>query len=609
MIKRNLWATLLWLMGVALIASAVPAVTQAQAPAEDYNRIRQQGRIVFGTSGDYPPFESYNSNFQLDGFDIALAKELGKRLGVEVEFNDFAFNGLLDALQLGQFDAAISAMSVTADRQQRVDFTNLYYIDDDAVLTMASNPLRIRSATDFAGLRVGVETGTTYHHWAQENLVATGIIAQDALLNYPDTGFMLRALRTDEVDATIMGRLPAFVYNMSFDDIHLAGRGLNQQRLGIAVRKGSNLVDPLNQALLAIQADGTYAALVSQYLNLDKDEVIHDPGLAAVDNAPAEPEPVPACIYGMAYVADLNLDDRNMTAPPVMTPGQGFTKSWRVRNSGTCAWDADFMLLYVNGNRGEAGMGSQPQAVGRSVAPGETVDLSMPLTAPNAYGTFQAFFQMRDSTGKLFGEVIWAGIQVPDPNPPPTPTPVPAPPAANQMNPNLRADSTWVNPGQCTTLRWDIDGISAIYLVDGNNVQGVGGHDSRTVCLGQTWTYVLRVVRTDGVTVEFPITINVNGSSQPSQPSRPGPSISRLSVDHNEIRAGECVRLEWRTDNADGVNLYRGGNRIVSNGPREGSHSDCPPTGHNDYDLEAYGNGNTSQRITVNVDGGRHRDE
>lgn len=607
MSKSNRFVFLTMLVGLLAVLLAIPQASQAQAPTDDLARIRANGRIVFGTSGDYPPFEFYNSQFQLDGFDIALARELGKRLGVEVEFNDFAFNGLLDAMRLGQVDAAISAISVTADRQDYVDFTNLYYIDDDAVLTLTSNPVRIRSATDFAGLRVGVETGTTYHQWAQENLVNEGIITQEALVTYPDTGFLLRALRNDEVDATIMGRLPAFVYNMSFDDIYLAGRGLNQQRFAIAVPKGSNLVDPLNQALLAIQADGTYAELVSQYLNVDKDEVIHDPGLAEVENTPVEAAPAPACIYGMAYVADLNLDDRNMTAPPVMNPGQGFTKSWRVRNSGTCAWDADFVLLYVNGNRAESSMGAQPQAAGRSVAPGETVDLSMPLQAPNAYGTFQAFFQMRDNTGKLFGEVIWAGIQVPDPNPPPTPTPAPVPPAAN-LNPNLRADSTWVNPGQCTNIRWDVDGISAVYFVDGNNIQGVGGHDSRTVCPGQTWTYVLRVVRTDGVTLEYPITINVNGQS-PSQPSRPGPSISHFSVDRNEIRAGECIRLEWNTSNADGVNIYRGGNRILSGGPTSGSHDDCPPSGHNDYDLEAYGNGNTSYRVTVNVNGERHRDE
>ena len=605
--SRNLKYFVILVIVAITVGIATPYVVQAQTP-DDWSRVRAAGKIVFGTSADYAPFESYNSRFQIDGFDIALARELGKRLGVEVEFNDFAFSGLLDSLQLGQVDAAISAISVTSDRQQIVDFTNMYYVDDDAVLMLKDNPVVIRGATDFANLRVGVERGTTYDYWAQQNLVDAGIIPQSALIQYTDTGSLVRALRVREVDAVMMGRLPAFINNMSSTDLFPAGRGLNKQRLAIAVRKGSTLVDPLNQALIAIQADGTYAQLVSDYLNVDQDKVTNDTSAVEVVNPPAQPPAAaPACVPGMAFVADLNLDDLNMTAPPVMAPGQSFVKSWRIRNSGTCAWEPDHVLLYVNGNRAEASMGAQPLVIGRKVEPGETVDLSMSLQAPNVYGVFQAFYQMRDNTGKLFGEVIWAGIQVPDPNPPvapPTPTPVPSQPSG-QINPNFRADSDWVNAGQCTALRWDVDNITAVYFVDAGQVEGVGGHDARTICPGTTTTFILRVVRMDGVTVEFQHTINVNGQAT----QRPGPGISRFRADHNEISSGQCVRFEWSTDNADGVNLYRGGTRLVSSGPREGSASDCPPDGHSDYRLEAYGNGNTSQTISVSVDSGRHRDE
>jgi hypothetical protein len=392
-------------------------------------------------------------------------------------------------------------------------------------------------------------------------------------------------------------------------DLRVAGEGLSKQRYAIALRKGSTLTEPLNDALLELQADGTYARLASQYLNISEDVQSSNTGVAVVENVPAEDVAAArtqTCLYGMAYVADLNLDDQNMTAPPVMQPGQSFAKSWRVRNSGTCEWNANFALVYTNGNRPEAAMGAQPVLMGRTVAPGETIDLTASLTAPTTYGVFQAFWQMRDDTGKLFGEVVWVGIQVPNPNPPtPVPaTPTPAPPPG--LNPNLRADSTWISAGQCTTIRWDVDNVSAVYLVDGNNVQGVGGHDSRTVCPAQTTTYVLRVVQTNGSTVEFPITINVTGQAPP--PSRPSPTINRFTVDRNSVGSGQCVRFEWDTSDADGVNLYRSNNRIVAGGPFQGSQTDCPPDGHWDYRLEAYGNGNTSQTITVEVSG-RSRDE
>ena len=86
------------------IPSAVNATAPRQdtpAPAGDWDRIQQAGKLVIGTAADYPPFEFYNSDFELDGFDIALAKALGEELGVEVEFNDYAFDGLLDQCSWG----------------------------------------------------------------------------------------------------------------------------------------------------------------------------------------------------------------------------------------------------------------------------------------------------------------------------------------------------------------------------------------------------------------------------------------------------------------------------------------------------------------------------
>ncbi len=86
--------------------------------------------MVVGTAADYPPFEYYNNRYQLDGFDIGLIREIGKQLGVKVEIKDYAFDGLYNALQLGEIDVAIAAISDTPDRQQYVDFTSTYYAGD-----------------------------------------------------------------------------------------------------------------------------------------------------------------------------------------------------------------------------------------------------------------------------------------------------------------------------------------------------------------------------------------------------------------------------------------------------------------------------------------------
>jgi ABC-type amino acid transport substrate-binding protein len=77
----------------------------------------------------------FDSKFQLDGFDIALTHEIGQRLGVQVEYHDYAFDGLGNAPQLKEIDAAIAAISITPERQAVVDFSDVYLAGQDATLT------------------------------------------------------------------------------------------------------------------------------------------------------------------------------------------------------------------------------------------------------------------------------------------------------------------------------------------------------------------------------------------------------------------------------------------------------------------------------------------
>ena len=287
------WSSLLSLLCLlALLAVMAPAAVDAapgaaalpqplqQQPldnSQDWARVRDAGKIVVGTSADYEPFEFYNSNFALDGFDIALMQELGKRMGVEVEFKDFAFDGLLNALELGQVDAAISAISVTPERQQQVDFGNLYYVGDDVALVTQSFTGTvtgtITSAADLAGLRVGVERGTTYEAWVQQNVVDTGLSNQENLVAYGDTSQMIRDLRNGTVDVVLMGSLPARQFQRRFPELKIAGQSLSSQEFAVAARKGSSLIPQLNKALLAVQSDGTFAGLVEQYLQVEPKDV------------------------------------------------------------------------------------------------------------------------------------------------------------------------------------------------------------------------------------------------------------------------------------------------------------------------------------------------
>ena len=605
-------AAALSFMAAALILSATgtPAAAAPLAQTDDdWARVQAAGKIVVGVSADYPPFEFYDSNYQLDGFDIALFKAVAQQMGITVEFNDFAFDGLLTTVRLKQVDAAISAISVTANRRQLVDFSNLYYVGSDAALVKAANTGTILSATDLKGLKVGVEKGTTYQNWVQESAVDKGVIPQENLVAFDNVDSMIRSLRAaDGIDVAVLGSLPAQNYDARFSDIRTAGSNFNRQQFGIAARNGSTLIAQFNSALAKVQANGTYTKLAQQYLQAKAAAVSPSTAAGKVTNndaadaaAAAKTNPAaaansvtdnttaaPVCENGMAFVGDLNLDDKNMTAPPILQLNQSFSKGWRLRNTGTCAWQPNFTVSFVNGNRDGAQMQGKPIELFKTVQPGETIDVSASLIAPNAYGTFQGFWKMRDANGQYFGEVFWVGIQIPDPNPPPPP----APPTNTSIDPNLRADAAWIKAGQCNTIRWDVDNINAAFFIAGNSTTGVGGHDSRSVCPPATTAYVLRVIGRNNASTDFPIVINVDGGVS-------GAGV-QLSVDNTTINTGQCTNLRWNTQNATAAYLNQGaGEALVG----LSAVIQVCPTSNNIYTLRVIGNDGSTQtpQVTVNV--------
>ena len=146
--------------------TAVPEETETV-----WDRIQKSGTLVVGTSADYPPFAYYDRNQKLDGFDIALIQEIGRRLGLHVDIHDFAFDGLGGALQLGQVDTAIAAISYTPERDAVVDFSDVYFVSNDAVLAAEGGVQTVAEAKALGGYRVGVQSGTVHEQWLRSTLI------------------------------------------------------------------------------------------------------------------------------------------------------------------------------------------------------------------------------------------------------------------------------------------------------------------------------------------------------------------------------------------------------------------------------------------------------
>nr|MCU0510740.1 transporter substrate-binding domain-containing protein [Anaerolineae bacterium] len=491
-----------------------------------------------------------------------------------------AFEGLLSALKLGQVDAAIGAITMTAQRMNEVDFTNPYYAGEDGWLAAKTSKLAVKTARDLPKQRIGVQLGSVYETLLQEALVDTAQMPAQNLMSYLRPEEAVRDLSNGNLDLVVLDLEPAKAFT-SDGNVRLVGQGLFPQVYSVAVRKGSSLLPELNKALLQLQTSGGVADLALEYLDVDISggEVITTPTPAPT--AAVTPTP-PPCVDGMAYVADLNYDDKNMKAPPVMQPGQKFSKAWRIRNSGNCNWGADFALTYVRGNTAAARMGGQDTPVGRVVAPGQTIDISVPLVAPQAPGVYQGFWQMENPRGTRFGETIWVGIQVPAP-----PTPVPPPPPPGNT---FTVDRTTINAGECVTFSWNVTNVKAVYFYpQGQPYQqyGVAGQASKVECPPTTTIYTLRVQYANDQMQEQSIQINVN-------PSAGAPQIAGFnSSPEFEVIAGQCANFWWDVrGDVSRVALVRSGTPLWDYAPVQGSKEDCPPgPATHIYELQVWGPG------------------
>ncbi len=387
-----------------------------------WQRVKDAGVLRVATSADYPPFSFYNDDYQIDGFDAALIKEIGLNLGVSVKISDYAFQGLGSVLQVDQADVVIAAISVTSEREQTVDFSNVYYVGEDGILAQVDSEIdNISNPGQMAGMRIGVQKLSIYQDWVQENLVDTGLIGEGDLFTYAKPEHAVDDLRQNRLDLVIMDLQPATVA-LSLGDLELVGSGLNQLQLAIALPKGTHaLRTEINQAILDLQNSGKITELAGIYLGLRPEDVIPPPTPLPTPEATAtatvtpeatvEPTEAP-CVDAMEFIEDLNYDDEDLTDFPKVDPGEEFQKGWRIKNSGTCLWNSSYFIKYVRGSDPAAQMQGQPTSIKGAVEPGETYDMYVDLVAPEVAGKYVGNWQMHNGQNEAFGQTIWVAIRV-----------------------------------------------------------------------------------------------------------------------------------------------------------------------------------------------------
>ncbi len=215
--------------------------------------------LVMGTSADYPPYEFRDQDNTIVGFDVDIATAITQELNYELEIRDMDFDELIDALEAEQVDFVMAGMSPTAERLERVDFTQRYYENSSVIVATSAKP--ITTVTDLQGQTIGAQEGTI-----QAEAVAE--LDDTTLVTMAKVGELIQGLKAGTLAAIVVERNVAEKYIASNPDL-LLGDTVPTETAGsaIAFPKGSPYTEQFDAVLQEMKDNGEIKALIQQWFD------------------------------------------------------------------------------------------------------------------------------------------------------------------------------------------------------------------------------------------------------------------------------------------------------------------------------------------------------
>jgi polar amino acid transport system substrate-binding protein len=177
-----------------------------------------EGKLVYATSADYPPFEFHmldeNGKDVIVGIDVSVAKKIAEDMGLELEIVDISFDNLLTAMDKGECDMVIAAMEQDAERDKVADFSDPYYTDlPPMIVVKKGNEGNYSALADFSGKTVGAQSGTTKLDIVTNDMTGAN---SKALASVTD---LINELVYDKVDAVVLDGAVAKKYAAANDKL------------------------------------------------------------------------------------------------------------------------------------------------------------------------------------------------------------------------------------------------------------------------------------------------------------------------------------------------------------------------------------------------------
>ncbi|GLB59755.1 amino acid ABC transporter substrate-binding protein [Cytobacillus sp. NCCP-133] len=244
--------------------------TQKQNTSEEKGEVRDlwakvqdEGKLLIGTEGTYPPFTFHDDKGELTGFDVEISKEVAKRLEIEPVFFETQWDAMFAGLDSKRFDMVANQVGIRPDRQEKYDFSDPYISSSAVLITHESNNT-VSSFDDIEGLKAAQSMTSNYADLAKSN--GAEIVGIEGFNQ------AIELINSKRADVTINDNLSFLDFKKKKPDapVKIVAESEDASQSGLMFRKGSDtLMDEVNIALNSMMEDGTFLKISEKWFGED----------------------------------------------------------------------------------------------------------------------------------------------------------------------------------------------------------------------------------------------------------------------------------------------------------------------------------------------------
>lgn len=258
-----------------------------------YERVMARKKLVIGTSAPFAPYEFYDRNNQIQGLDVELGKKLASELGVDIEFVNLEFKVLIGELKTGHIDMIISDISPTEERSKEIDFSDIYYTSNVAVLVKKADVEKYNTNAGFEGKTLGAQAGTIQETIAKEDLKAGNVVA---LQEIPTLAVNLV---NGKLDGLVVEDVVGAELVDKYKELTMAPEKLAAGDAAIGISKNSPvLLEKSNKVIQSLKANGEIQTMFHTASKLSQETTKNDEQSNAGDKVKE---------YGMLFLQGIGI--------------------------------------------------------------------------------------------------------------------------------------------------------------------------------------------------------------------------------------------------------------------------------------------------------------